>query len=98
MVYKRHKAEFYDACKKEWSKSHVSLDQHMNELDAADDEEICNVLASSHKGDLCTIVPFIPIVTNVVITPVCFVRVLKSYFLDINFRYCRISKIMLGHH
>ena len=46
MVYKRYKVELYDARKKEWSrsKSHVSLDQHIKELDAADNEEICNVL------------------------------------------------------
>ena len=55
-VYKRHKKEFYDARKKEWTTCHVtSADVHMKELDAADDEKICNALASAHKG----ILPFV---------------------------------------
>ena len=50
-VYKRHKKEFYDARKNEWTTCHVSsADMHMKEMDAADDEKICNALASSHKG------------------------------------------------
>ena len=56
VVYKRHKGEFYDARTKKWTTSHVRLHPcNMKELDAADDEEICSVLAS-HKGDWSTIV------------------------------------------
>ena len=28
VVYKRHKGEFYDAHKKEWTTSHISLDRY----------------------------------------------------------------------
>ena len=71
VVYKRHKGEFYDAHKKEWTMSHVRVHQcNVNELDAAD-EKICSILAS-HKGDWSAIVYS----TNLAIIPVCFVRVL----------------------
>ena len=46
------KKELYDARKKEWTTCHItSADVHMKELDAADDEKICNALASAHKGN-----------------------------------------------
>ena len=47
LVYKRHKEEFYDIRTKEWNTHHSDLYQ---EMDAVDDENICNALASSHKG------------------------------------------------
>lgn len=50
LVYKRHKEEFYDARKKEWTTCHITSNLYMKELDAVDDEIICNALASSHKG------------------------------------------------
>lgn len=102
VVYKRHKGEFYDARKKEWTTSHVSLNRYMKELDAADDEEICNVLTSSYKGDLCIMVSFIAVITNLAIVPVCSVRVLKSYFLDIvvsiSENYVRLSLVSITGH
>ena len=47
LVYKRHKEEFYDIRTKEWNTRHSDL--YMEEMDAVDDENICNALAS-HKG------------------------------------------------
>ena len=46
LVYKRHKEEFYDIRAKKWNTCHSDLCQ---EMDAVDDENICNALAS-HKG------------------------------------------------
>ena len=44
-----HKEEFYDIRAKEWNTRHSDL--YMEEMDAVDDENICNALAS-HKGSV----------------------------------------------
>ena len=46
-AYKRHKQEFYDSDKKEWAKCHATVEE---DLDARDDEMICNALATSDTG------------------------------------------------
>ena len=46
LVYKRHKEEFYDARANKWT----TVDGR--EEDSSDDENIVNVLAASHEGNL----------------------------------------------
>ena len=50
-VYKRHKKSYTMLERMNGLRGHVSsADVHMKEMDAADDEKMCNALASSHKG------------------------------------------------
>lgn len=52
LCYKRHKEEFYDSNKKDWAKCHATVEE---DLDAKDDEAICNALATSGTGTIFTL-------------------------------------------